>query len=492
MCKNRLHESNKSIFSQLKCEICCIDTCKRKSVENKNKRDTEVNKKKVRFSKPLHSIIPNNLCINNQVDNKKLDEVHRMELADKRCYENTLSCQLAGMQCYALVDTGATLSCVSKDLLQKISPQHLVYESSEVKTVRGVGNVILQVTDKVTCDIKISDLKFRHTFHVLNHQFPIILGTDFLQKHNAIVNFNELTVTLDGVKCHLQSPPKRSCLVRTLSDVWIPAYTSMNVPVKLGKAVNGSCYILEELNSFSKSHPQLKVALSIVNNQRACCRVTNGSDTPIDINSITSIAIARAINEHDLVCITNIEECEAVLAELHADKWENSQVSSSVQGTHVNNQDESTKIQSNNVSEENKSIEDFEFKIENPDINKKEAEDFIKFLKSHKSNFGSSLANLGHCKLNPMNIKITDQSKLPHLRYYKTSPKIQRVIDAQINELLEHGLIKPSSSEITSPIIMVPKKTPGEYRLAVDYRRLNSITVARKYPVPLLTDLFDI
>lgn len=61
-------------------------------------------------------------------------------------------------------------------------------------------------------------------------------------------------------------------------------------------------------------------------------------------------------------------------------------------------------------------------------------------------------------------------------------------VDRQINELLSEGIIRPSKSPYNSPIWVVSKKPKptGEkqYRLVVDYKRLNAVTVPDTYPIP--------
>jgi len=58
-----------------------------------------------------------------------------------------------------------------------------------------------------------------------------------------------------------------------------------------------------------------------------------------------------------------------------------------------------------------------------------------------------------------------------------------------IQFLLNTGRVRRSNSPWASPLHLVPKKEPGQYRTCGDYRRLNNITVADKYPVPHLRTL---
>jgi hypothetical protein len=60
-----------------------------------------------------------------------------------------------------------------------------------------------------------------------------------------------------------------------------------------------------------------------------------------------------------------------------------------------------------------------------------------------------------------------------------------------IKEMLKTGKIRRSKSSASSPILFVPKPHNRGLRLCVDYRGLNRITVANRYPLPLMTELQD-
>ena len=70
------------------------------------------------------------------------------------------------------------------------------------------------------------------------------------------------------------------------------------------------------------------------------------------------------------------------------------------------------------------------------------------------------------------------------------APAELRELKAQLQELLSKGFIKPSASPWGAPVLFVKKKD-GSFRMCIDYKQLNNVTVKNKYPLPRIDDLFD-
>ena len=73
---------------------------------------------------------------------------------------------------------------------------------------------------------------------------------------------------------------------------------------------------------------------------------------------------------------------------------------------------------------------------------------------------------------------------------YRMSFKEENEVKKGVDEYLSKGLIRPSLSPFASPDLLVKKKDCS-FRMCVDYRALNEVTIKHRYPMPRVFDLLD-
>ncbi|CAH9070767.1 unnamed protein product [Cuscuta europaea] len=87
-------------------------------------------------------------------------------------------------------------------------------------------------------------------------------------------------------------------------------------------------------------------------------------------------------------------------------------------------------------------------------------------------------------------INIKEGALIPNSKPYRYPHYKKDEIEKLVNDMLNTGILRPSTSPYSSPVIMVKKKEGG-WRICGDYRALNKITIPDKFPISVIEELLD-
>ncbi|KAL8092988.1 hypothetical protein AgCh_035026 [Apium graveolens] len=124
------------------------------------------------------------------------------------------------------------------------------------------------------------------------------------------------------------------------------------------------------------------------------------------------------------------------------------------------------------LERENPSIEDIPIVNKFPDV------------------FPEELPGLPPAQQIELEINLAPGTELVLKAPYRMAPTKMKELASQLQELLDKGVIRPSTSPRGAPVLFVKKKD-GSIRLCIDYRELNKMKIKNRYPLPRIDDLFN-
>ena len=115
----------------------------------------------------------------------------------------------------------------------------------------------------------------------------------------------------------------------------------------------------------------------------------------------------------------------------------------------------------------------------------------VSLLQEFEDVFPEEIPNgLSHIRGIENQIDFVPGATIPNRPAYRSNPEETKELQKQVGELMEKGYVRDSLSLCVVLVILVPKKD-GTWRMCVDCRAINNITVTYRHPIPRLNDMFD-
>jgi len=110
------------------------------------------------------------------------------------------------------------------------------------------------------------------------------------------------------------------------------------------------------------------------------------------------------------------------------------------------------------------------------------------FFSRFKNVIAIKIDDLGSSKLLPHRIDLIPKASPIKLKAYRLSKAQTKALKKILIKLMENKLIEPSYSSWAFPVVLVLKRN-GDWRMRVDFRALNNITIKDSYALPLIDDI---
>ena len=349
------------------------------------------------------------------------------------------------LELLCVVDAGASVSLLGQsqwELLKAnskvvLSPADIVAEAANSSPIAILGKVVLPVefSHKLTIE---------QEFYVTNDiNNEIILGLDCLLNSEAVIDTRQKQIRFPE-----QDLPLYVCDLSSINNIGVSLSEDIVVPGKH-----------EVVHRAIITNPTLNESILEPNNELS----TKGV--------LVARVIVRPYQQSVPIQIINPGK-EAVKL---------------YRGTNIGSLE--TVELDDPILDETKSVKGDEISFDLSHLQDTEKETMQQILQKYQTLFAKDLSELGATSV--VKHKIDTGQAPPIKQLPRRLPNVLKpVVEEQVNEMLAHGVVRPSKSPWASPIVLVKKKD-GTWRFCVDFRKVNDVTIKDAYPLPQINDLID-
>ncbi|CAF1437902.1 unnamed protein product [Adineta ricciae] len=358
-----------------------------------------------------------------------------------------------------MLDTGATSSLITMSVIRQLGYQdHIHKDIGEI--MLGDSKTKIVQYGWIYLNLNINNLDFGIRARVVDHlTTDLILGMDFMRKYKVEIKIMQNYIVLYHSKHRLHVKFEKVNSVRLTTQCCLLPKRHTIVDVMIEGITNGNKMLMNVVSEKTQRHKRIRLCDGFVDIRNNLAQLTVYNPT------------TRMVNLPKSMLVGTIDQ-------LAADTYcSNLILNTNVDGTVV-------------ISGKQKSVGDV-CEIADRMVQHLEGNDQLQLgnlLQQHKLLFDTT---------QPRTIKTTvhhvintgDHPPVNAKPYFKSMEQ-RKNIQQEIDKMLKAGIIIPSTSPWSSPVVLL-KKPNGEFRFIIDYRRLNAITKKDSYPQPTVEELLQ-
>lgn len=360
----------------------------------------------------------------------------------------------------ALVDTGSHVTCLSSRIVSKIGLTIDSLKTGDAVAYSAANGSKLNVLGTVEVDLVLNGLHVPFTATVIdNLSESCIIGSDFLRYTSAKIDYQQGVVSFehDLIRLPVSSGVRRVNYVRASVNTVLPPMTGNTVPVRVAKQfIRKDIMIEPHLNNASQNYAVVS-CIQRPKSRESFCQMVNFTDGPVVVVKNQKIAVASRINPRRC--------CKPFRTSIDAVSGSRDR---QLGGGDENRSTEQTMVPSK-LSDYESFLSEYKFKI-NPELSEAQQLELCTLLYEFRDTFSRNLKEIGCYKNFEVDLDVIDKKPF-YIRQYRMPEFQQKIAQAEIDDMVENGLLVPNPrSKYNSPWLLV-KKRNGAHRLVVDLRQ---------------------
>ena len=382
----------------------------------------------------------------------------------------------------ALVDTGATISCVREGLLQKISKNCPLKILSVRYKVFLADNAICHVRKAAKISFRINKRHFSHQFAILpNLSQPFILGTDFLSKHKSSIHFDV-------------DPTPENQPIRAINSFTIPAFSEIAVTAQVTclYTVHKTQGITDNLQTHK--NPRFLVQRSLVTpneKDRHPIVLFNISSKPYKVKKgeILGLYCKPRIVPTAHQQIPTLDTSFSTMYDSDEEtRYDGVNYDTDSDNDSIRQEEDLMVITTDN--EEEKETKE-ELNTEEIDLNNDDKEKLKDLLTEFDDIFVGKDDQLGQTHLYTHKIDLKEDAKPCHFYPFRMAPQKAELFEEECQKLVKQGIIEETNTGPWASRSFLVEKKDGGHRLVTDFRYLNSQIINQALVSPRADDSLE-